>query len=59
MLALKIAGGMLFFVPTFIGLGVAVGKLAERHRTGLAFVLLGAGLFFILILTASYGHAVR
>lgn len=59
MLALKILGGLAFFVPLFIGLGIAVGKLSERHRTGFAFLLLGAGLFFILILTASYGHAVR
>ena len=59
MLALKILGGMAFFVPLFIGLGWAVGQLSERHRTGMAFVLLGAGLFFILVLTASYGHAVR
>jgi hypothetical protein len=59
MLALKVLGGMLFFVPLFIGLGWAVGKLSEHHRTGLAFVLLGAGLFFILILTSTYGHAVQ
>lgn len=59
MLALKILGGMLFFVPLFIGLGLAVGKLSEKHHTGFAFLLLGAGLFLILILTASYGHAVH
>ena len=59
MLALKVLGGMLFFVPLFIGLGWGVGKLAEKSHTGIAFVLLGAGLFFILIVTASYGHAVR
>jgi hypothetical protein len=59
MLALKILGGMLFFVPLFIGLGWGVGKLAERNHTAVAFVALAAGLFFILILTASYGHAVR
>lgn len=59
MLALKVIGGMLFFVPIFIGLGTLVGKLAEKNRTGLAFVALFAGLFFLLILTTAYGHAVR
>ena len=59
MLALKVIGGMLFFVPLFIALGWGVGKLSENNRTGVAFVLLGAGLFFILIVTAAYGHAVR
>lgn len=59
MLALKVAGGMLIFIPLFIGLGWGVGKLAEHNRTGIALMLLGAGLFFILIVTASYGHAVR
>lgn len=56
--ALEILGGMAIFVPLFIALGVLVGKLSEANRTFVAFVALGAGLFFILILTATYGHAV-
>lgn len=57
--ALKVLGGMLIFVPLFIGLGALVGRLSERNRTGIAVLTLAAGLFLILILTASYGHAVH
>jgi hypothetical protein len=59
MLALKIVGGMLFFVPIFIFIGVMVGKLAEKNHTVLAFLLLFAGLAALIALTLAYGHAVR
>jgi hypothetical protein len=59
MLALKVLGGMLFFVPAFLFVGLVTGKLSDRHHTGLAFVALFAGLAVLLVLTTAYGHAVR
>lgn len=59
MLALKTIGGLLFFIPAFIGIGVGVGKLSEKHHTGLAFLALFAGLTTLLALTTAYGHLVR
>lgn len=59
MTALKVLGGMLFFVPSFIGIGVFVAWLSEKHRTGLAFLFLLSALALLLTATTMYGHAVR
>lgn len=59
MTALKVLGGMLFFVPSFIGIGVLVAWMSEKHHTGVAFLTLFAGLVVLLTLTVLYGHAVR
>ena len=59
MTAIKVIVGMAIFFPMFIGVGKIVGYLSDRHRTGIAFVVLAAGLFFLLVLTSTYAHAVR
>lgn len=59
MLAPEVVGGLLLFIPLFVGAGAAAAKLSARHHTGLAILSLFAGLGVALAVVVEYGKAVR
>lgn len=59
MFALKVLGGLLLFIPGFVLAAVGGSKLSERHHTGLALLVIGAGLAVALASVLVYGAGVR
>lgn len=59
MLALKVLGGLLLFIPGFVFVGAGAAALSQRHRTGQAFTLLSVGLAAVLAVVLVYGRLVR